>query len=189
MLALTDIIKLGNTLIYIAKKIPLLSKTKALKLLYLMEDYSVKRFQQPFLGLPFEVWQAGPVIKDVFIDLSQTPTFLSNYITTETKENQTFIKAKKDFSDDEFSDNDIIVMDDIIKKYGNKTAKQLVEITHDKNGLWYKTSEKYNLLEPFKNKQINNSNFEIDLSEQLPECERLFYKEQLDFLNMSRQLC
>lgn len=75
MLTTNDIIKLGNTLIYIAKKIPYLSKTKALKLLYLMEDYSVKRFQQPFLGLPFEVWQAGPVIKDVFIDLSQAPTF------------------------------------------------------------------------------------------------------------------
>lgn len=49
--------KIGNAVVYIAQRVPNLSKTKLLKLLYLMEEYSVKRFKTPFLGLPFEVWQ------------------------------------------------------------------------------------------------------------------------------------
>ena len=63
--AMSDIEKLGNAVVYIAERVPDLSKTKLLKLLYFMEEYSVKRFHTPFLGLPFEVWQSGPVVKDV----------------------------------------------------------------------------------------------------------------------------
>lgn len=68
--------KLGNTLVFIADRVDQLSKTKLLKLLYLMEEYMVKRYHVPFLALPFEVWQAGPVVKDVFIDLSDGPYIL-----------------------------------------------------------------------------------------------------------------
>lgn len=65
--------KLGNALIYVAERVQDLSKTKVLKLLYLMEERMVLRYHVPFLGIPFEVWQAGPVAKDVFIDLSDGP--------------------------------------------------------------------------------------------------------------------
>ena len=71
--------KLGNTVVYIASHTNNLSKTKLLKLLYFMEEYSVRRFHTPFLGLPYEVWQAGPVVKDVFIDLSETPVLLPSF--------------------------------------------------------------------------------------------------------------
>ena len=77
--------KLGNVVVYIANHVPDLSKTKLLKLLYFMEEYSVKRFHTPFLGLPFEVWQAGPVVKDVFIDLSETPVLLDGFVKKEVK--------------------------------------------------------------------------------------------------------
>lgn len=76
----TDKEKLGNTVVYIASHTSNLSKTKLLKLLYFMEEYSVRRYHTPFLGLPFEVWQAGPVVKDVFIDLSETPVILDGYV-------------------------------------------------------------------------------------------------------------
>lgn len=42
--------KLGNAVIYIASHCSNLSKTKLLKLLYFMEEYSVRRFHTPFLG-------------------------------------------------------------------------------------------------------------------------------------------
>ena len=75
--------KLGNALIYVAERVQDLSKTKALKLLYLMEERMVLRYHVPFLGIPFEVWQAGPVAKDVFIDLSDGPYLLKDYIKAE----------------------------------------------------------------------------------------------------------
>ena len=178
--------KIGNAVVYIAERVPNLSKTKLLKLLYLMEEYSVKRFKTPFLGLPFEVWQAGPVVKDLFIDLSETPVILDGYVEKEVDDGKTYIKAATSFSDDEFSDNDINVMDDILRRYGRMTAKQLVELTHHKDGLWYATAQRNNLLDGFEQKVINNSDCQIDLGECLADCGREFYNEQMDFLKMSR---
>lgn len=56
--------KLGNAIVFIASRVGQLSKTKLLKLLYLMEEYMVKRYHTPFLAIPYEVWQAGPVAKE-----------------------------------------------------------------------------------------------------------------------------
>lgn len=178
--------KLGNTVVYIASHTSNLSKTKLLKLLYFMEEYSVRRFRTPFLGLPFEVWQAGPVVKDVFIDLSETPVLLDGYVTKEIKGDATYILPIRDFCDDEFSDNDITVMEEVMKKYGNKTAKELVALTHKKGTLWYNTASKQNLLVPFKNKLMNNSDIVIDFSEELTEVGKDFYNDQIDFLQTSR---
>ena len=49
--------KLGNTVVYIAHYTSNLSKTKLLKLLYLMEERMALKFHVPFIGIPFEVWQ------------------------------------------------------------------------------------------------------------------------------------
>ena len=54
----------------------------------------------------------------------------------------TYIVAAKDFCDDEFSDNDLLVMQEVIKKYGNLTAKELVQMTHRKGTLWYNAASK-----------------------------------------------
>ena len=96
----------------------------------LTEEYSVRRFHTPFLGLPYEVWQAGPVVKDVFIDLSENLVFLDGYVTMEVVGAATDILPAKSFSDDEFSDNDLLVMDEVIRKYGDKTAKELPRDTY-----------------------------------------------------------
>ncbi len=187
IISTSDKNKLGNTVVYIATRVQRLSKTKLIKLLYLMEDYSVKRFHQPFLGLPFEAWQAGPVIKDVFIDLSETPIILKDFINKQNGEGSIYISAKKEFDDNEFSDNDLLVMEEILKKYGSKTATELVRLTHRQDGLWYRTCSEHNLLEDFKKGLRNNSNCVLDLGSELSGCAQEFYNEQLEFLNMARR--
>lgn len=182
----SDINKLGNAIVYIAEHVPDLSKTKLLKLLYLMEEYSVRRFHTPFLGVPYEVWQAGPVIKDVFIDLSEQPVLLDGFISRIVKDGKTFIVAATQFNDDEFSDNDMLVMDDILRKYAQLTAKELVRLTHKEDSLWHKTANRHNLLAAFREKRMNNSDYEINFSEELSGCAKEFYTEQLEFLNLSR---
>ena len=171
--------KIGNTLIYIAERTPQLSKTKLLKLLYLMEKYMVKRYHVPFLAIPFEVWQAGPVAKDLFIDLSDGPFLLKDYVTTETKDSATYIKAIKAFNDDEFSECEIEMMNEILRIHGEKTAKQLVEEVHQKHTLWYTVAKRHGLLEEFANGLSNNSNFIIDFSEELSDCAKEDYLESL----------
>lgn len=178
--------KIGNAVVYVAQHIDNLSKTKLLKLLYLMEEYSVVRFQTPFLGLPYEVWQAGPVAKDIFIDLSETPVLLDGFVRKKVEADKTYIEAVRAFSDEEFSDNDMTVMDDVIHRYGLMTARQLVELTHQKDSLWYRTAERNHLLELFDQKLINNSDCQINLGEHLSGCGREFYEEQLEFLSIAR---
>lgn len=185
-LSASDRMKLGNTCVYMAQRIPNLSKTKLLKMLYFMEEYSVLRFNTPFLGLPFEVWQAGPVVKDVFVDLSENPVLLDGFVKRIQEDGATYVKPVAEFCDDEFSDNDIIVMDDIIKRYGNKTATELVQLTHKEGTPWWKIAKEHGLLEAFEQKLMNNSDFVIDLGKELTGCSREFYQENLNFLKEAR---
>lgn len=171
--------KLGNAIIYIADHTEQLSKTKLLKLLFLMEEYMVKRYHVPFLGLPFEVWQAGPVAKDVFIDLSDGPFLLKDFIKTEVQKDATYIKAIKPFCDDEFSACEMEMMDIIIRKYGDKTAKQLVNEIHQEGSLWLNAAKRHGLLDAFRKGICNNSDYTIDFSEALSNCAQEDYKESL----------
>jgi uncharacterized phage-associated protein len=157
-----------------------LSKTKALKLLYLLEEYSVKKFQTPFFGIEFQAWQAGPVAKDVYIDLSNDGSvnpILREFISVKMSEHGTYVQAKAKFNDDEFSDNDITIMDYVIKTYGKKTATQLVKIVHEPHTAWHNTAQMNDLLEPFTLGRSNSSDIPVDLSFYLTECEKSKYLE------------
>jgi uncharacterized phage-associated protein len=173
--------KLGNSMVYMAQKVPDLSKTKLLKLIYLLEEFSVKRNKLPFFGIPFEVWQAGPVAKDVFVDLSDELDLFGKYIYTARDGNVIHVFAKSSFNNDEFSDRDVEVMDYVIEKYGNKTATQLVELLHKKDSAWYKEAEESDLLEAFNRGMAKSSNKEIDFTYYLSECEIERYRDCIEF--------
>ena len=173
--------KLGNALIYMAERVDDLSKTKALKLLYLMEERMVLKCHLPFLGIPYEVWQAGPVAKDVFIDLSDGPYLLKDFIKTEVHHSRTYIVSNRPFSDDEFSDCEIGLMDEVLAKYGKMTASELVLETHKKGTLWYLEAMQNGLLEAFNKHECNNSDVKIDFTKAMTPCAAEFYKESLNF--------
>ena len=177
----SDIEKIGNAIIYLAERIPHLSKTKLLKLLYLLEESFVKKYQLPFLNLEFEVWQAGPVARDIFIDLSDEPLLLKDYITIEKKDDATYIKPATSFSDDEFSDNEIDMLELIIAHFGPLTAAELVKRTHQKNSNWYTIAKKKGLLDLFENKLTNSSDEKIDFTWYLDEKGRDSFAEQNHF--------
>jgi len=168
-------------MIYLSMKIPKLSKTKLLKLIYLLEETSVKKNNLPFFGIPFEVWQAGPVAKEVFIDLDNKPFLFSKFITLSKNDDATYVTAKTSFNDDEFSDNDMYVMDYVIEKYGKKTATQLVQMLHKKGTAWHNEAVKNGLIIAFNEKITNSSNKEIDFTYYLSGCEVERYKDCIEF--------
>ena len=189
-----EINKIGNTIVYLAQNIPNLSKTKLLKLLYLLDEVSIKEFSVPFLNLEYYVWQAGPVATEIFGEISQDfeTSILDQFLRLRFQEiNQrfaVFIEPKKDFDDSEFSDNDMMILEKFCQKFKDTTAEQLVEITHRKNTLWYQIALKNNLLHDFETKRKTTSNYKIDLSELLndmPE-KKAFYQEQLSFIDFSK---
>lgn len=180
--------KLGNTIVYIARKKSNLSKTQLLILLYLMEERMALKYHIPFIGIPFEVWQIGPVAKDVFVDLSDSPYLLKNFVKTDFKDGGTFIEAIADFDDNEFSECEIEMMDEILAKYGNMTASDLVSETHKEGTLWYRTAVRTGLLEAFNKYECNNSNQQIDFTEEMTDCAAEDYRESLNIRQMANLL-
>ena len=172
--------KLGNTIVYIARKKSNLSKTQLLRLLYLMEERMALKYHIPFIGIPFEVWQIGPVAKDVFVDLSDSPYLLKNFVKTDFKDGGTFIEAIADFDDNEFLECEIEMMDEILAKYGNMTASDLVSETHKEGTLWYRTAVRTGLLEAFNKYECNNSDQQIDFTEEMTDCAAEDYRESLN---------
>lgn len=185
-----NISRIGNAAIYIAEHTSDLSKTKLLKLLYLMEERSALKYQQPFLGISYEVWQAGPVAKDIYIDLSDGAVLLSKYVKTELvklddgKDAQ-YIQPVSTFDDEDFSVYEIRLMDEVLKEYGDKTATELVDIVHRENTLWYQIAKEKGLLEAFRNHECNNSDYVIDFTKAMLPCAADYYRETLAIHNAS----
>jgi uncharacterized phage-associated protein len=160
-----QISKIGNTIIYLSSKINKLSKTKLLKLLYLLDEISIKQSGIPILNLTYKTWKFGPVSEDVFIELSSEPSFLKHFFITQTVDDTSYIFPKKEFNDDEFSLNDIELMDLVISEFGGKTAKELINHTHRENSPWYNTAKKNSVLELLQEEKINNTQFVIELED------------------------
>lgn len=74
-------------------------------------------------------WSCGKRCVD-FIDLSDGPFLLKSFVKTDFRDGGTFIEAVADFDDSEFSECEIEMMDEVLAKYGNMTASELVSETH-----------------------------------------------------------
>ena len=171
--------KLGNTVLYIAQRAKYPYKTEILKLLFLMEERSVQQYHVPFLGIPFSVWRLGPVSVDVFEELSDGPVLLSDYITLQFNGQGIRVTpaSGREFDDDEFSINDIRVMEQIMEKYGDMNSEQLIDETHKEGSLWYETAKEHGILEDFEQRRANSSNIIIDMARGLCPDDRERYEE------------
>jgi uncharacterized phage-associated protein len=179
--------KIGNSIIYFSDKLEGLTKTKILKLLYILEESSIRKYGYPFFGVDFQLWKHGPVLKDIFIDLSEEqPSILKSYIER-NPDDPTIFKNKQDFIDDEFSQNDIDLLEKVVAFARTKTAAKLVQHLHGPNSLWRRSAIKYGILELLENETVNSTEFDIDFnilfennSEMLERYESA--KENLEFI-------
>lgn len=190
-LTVSQIEKIGNSIVFLSEKIEPLYKTKALKLLYLIEEISVRKNGIPFFGVDFQLWRLGPVVKDVFIDMTAQTAILSNYIDKKAEGDDAIaIIPKTQFNDDEFSDSDMWVLEFVTKTFKDTSAQKLIEITHRKGFPWYETAKKTGYLELFEKNQCNSTNIVLDLSMLLdadPQ-KKSFYLNTLDYLKESNHL-
>ena len=172
--------KLGNAVLYIANHAKYPYKTEILKLLYLMEENMVQKYHVPMLAIPFSVWRLGPVSVDVFEELSDGPVLLSDFIALEFNGQGIRVTPKREFTDDEFSDAELQVMEQVIEKYGWMNSEQLINETHKNGSLWYETAKEHDLLEDFEQKRANSSNIIIDMGRHLCPDHREYYQEILE---------
>jgi uncharacterized phage-associated protein len=177
--------KLGNTLIYLANGVSELSKTKILKLLFLIEEASIKKHGYPFFGFNFEVWQFGPVLKEVHAELSNQDLYvLGKYIKRAVWDSSIY-EAVKEFNDDEFSDWDMEILDAMIVFAKNKMAKDFVAITHAADSLWTQTAAKYGVLEDLENRKIATTDYLIDFTLLFSDNEELKQRYEIAVENIN----
>ncbi|WP_177195071.1 Panacea domain-containing protein [Parapedobacter indicus] len=96
--------------------------SKATKLLYLADEHAVRKTGAPILWLSYRVDVNGP-------------------LTVETFPTQLLRSPIKAFIDDEFSDCEINILQDIVDHYGRYTDKELVEILSREDTLWNRTKK------------------------------------------------
>jgi uncharacterized phage-associated protein len=182
--------KIGNAMVYILNSTQNTSKTKLIKLLYFIEEHSVKKYKIPFFDIPFEVWQAGPVPKSIYIDINDGLEIFGKFISKEYRKETGYgcLVAVQEFCDDEFSENEIELMNTVIKKYGDKTATELVSLSHSKDSAWYHIASENDLINSFENGCANSSNFEIDMTFYLSGCDAEMYREQQEFNTIASYL-
>ncbi len=164
--------KVGNAIIYLSGKIGELSKTKALKLIYILDELSIKKSGIPFFNLKYKVWKFGPVSEEIFVDLSSEISLFKNYVERTSIGGVTVIKPIVAFNDDEFSDNDIDLLDFVAEKFGDKSAKDLIYYTHRKNSPWYNTAKDNSVLDLLEQELINNTELLIDMGSLINHDER-----------------
>jgi uncharacterized phage-associated protein len=186
--------KLGNALIYLCKKMQAVgepvSKTHLLKLVFIIEEIAVKKYGIPFFDLRFDVWKLGPVSKDLFVELSEEPDLLAPFIAREIVNGNVYIQAKKEFSDDEFNDKEMELLEDISKRFLYCTAKELINFTHRSDSIWYKTALRNGVLDLLEKGQMSTTNIEIPLHEIIEDEEEklALYRNHKEFMAFSKSL-
>lgn len=182
--------KLGNTLIFLCQNLEKASKTHLLKFIFIIEEISILKFGVPFFNLRFDLWKLGPVSKDLFVELSEELNLLEPYIVREVKDGITFIFPKKEFSDDEFSDIEINLLNEIVDRFKYCTVKELINFTHKKNSPWYNTALRSGVLDLLEAGKITTTDIEINLAEIIEDDPQklMMYNSHKDFLTKSKSL-
>lgn len=201
--------KIGNLLRYLATEIEELYLTKALKILYIIDENAVRKVGVPVSWQAYEVWKLGPVAKVIYEELdprkvhsgsfSNQSSRLSDYVSVQVVPNPVepqydsfILKPVGAFSDDEFTDFELELMQAVVSACRSLSSKQLVEKLHKEGTLWHQKVQSKKLKRVFALQQ-NRSSHIIDFTELLKDdpikaaaykaaFEAMVFRNELDYL-------
>lgn len=103
------------------------------KLLYFAQGHYLARTGKPLFEDDIEAWEYGPVVPSIYHKYKK----YGNALITETI-------SKEEYEDslDRETEEEIEVMNEVIKEYEPYSASQLVSITHKKSSPWEKVYDK-----------------------------------------------
>ncbi len=157
--------KIGNAVIYLSENTLYATKTKLLKLIYLLDEFSIKKTGLPFFNINYKVWKFGPVAQDLYVELSSKPMLFKAYFSLKNEGEKSSIVPKKQFSDDEFTDNDLEILKLVAERFKSHTSKDLVNFTHHPNSLWHTTAKRHNMLDDLLNHRVASTDIELNMRE------------------------
>ena len=95
------------------------------KLLYFAQAWSVVRRNKPLFEEDMQAWKYGPVVPEVYTAFSACGR-------------ERIASVSGDYSLNSFSSDELDLLIDVARQYGNYTSSTLVDFTHEKNGPWDK---------------------------------------------------
>lgn len=136
--AASDNEKYKNAILFLCQKLggSVLGKKKLYKLLYYIDfdKYEYKESMQSITGNTYIAWKMGPVPSDrgdVLESMIEEGLLEENEVhISDDINNAVKYTAKKDPNINLFSEDEIYIMNRVIKKYGQLSGKQLEILTH-----------------------------------------------------------
>jgi uncharacterized phage-associated protein len=193
--------KIGNILAYMATQTEALYMTKALKLLYIIDEKAVRQSGSPITWLEYKVWKNGPVAHEIYSELrnnqyvtyNELPINLNNFIAVQRFQNgkipnQIDVKINPlmtaDFS--QFSEFEEEIAKSVIAEFGHLNSAQLIDLLHEQGSVWHTLVTKFNLEEHFKVRS-NTSDYSIDFVDLIEDDEFLKLAAQSAFESLAFQ--
>lgn len=191
--------KIGTIVRHFAVKIPYLSLTKLLKLLYITDEMAMKETGTPMTWLEYRVWKHGPVAGEIYQEIKHGEKViigdhlvsLDDYIIVKRQDSprypgqeEVFIEAKGHDDLSKLSAYEIKLLDQVIDRFGGMNASDLVAFLHEEGSLWHKAVQEHKLDTNFELFQ-NTSNCIIDFSDLIEDDELLKMAAQSAFESLS----
>ncbi len=138
--------RVGQVLNYIAAKyVPYLYFTKLVKLLFLIDEESVKLYGVPITWLEYNVFDKGPLPGRLWLNIPKGDNDFLDFISVQEDEYGYKVLPNGKYELSEFTNFEISTIDATLEKYGQYSVEELIEITHREDGLWSKLVKEKNI--------------------------------------------
>lgn len=158
------IYRLSNILNLILEYFPDADRDVINDALFLMQEYWIRTNRYPVIALDFEVWQQGPVQKDLYADLSGnmwiTNVFLERYHTP----NGDRFKHRLPFDGRIFRVSEEEEIRAFLQRLRWTESVRMEVLVKGKESLWYKTAEKAGVLNALVNAYAVTTDVLVDFT-------------------------
>jgi hypothetical protein len=159
--------KLVNIIAYIIKlEQKKLYLTRLLKILYVIDENSVKKIGSPVTNLTYKVAEKGPLADHLWYCIQNNPELFGEYFDVKFNDSTaSYSLTSKNAPDlDVLSDYEDNLIKETVKKYKGKDTEDIIEELHAEGTLWAKIKKKHNL--NFDNPESSSiSKYKIDFHE------------------------
>jgi len=171
--------KIGNLLVLLSEKIPLIERKVLMKLLYFIDEAAVSDDGVPITYFDYQICQRGPVPVEMWRDKLNGSNSFSEYVDIRKNDKgASIVTPKVKFQPDEFSEYERRIANSVIDKYGGKTFDELSNLTHKAGTPWALSKEKYDV------KDDEDSEHLVELSLAAPESLRPIYDEAHEVMKL-----
>ncbi|WP_442061064.1 Panacea domain-containing protein [Rhizobium johnstonii] len=119
-------------------------KVKLFKLLYFLDFEHFKQTGRSVTGMDYYAWKMGPVPVDLHEEIeSPEPDMAENFRFEERpirngEQTMLLLTPQKAFSEEHFSRREMKIMRDLVARYAESLADEMIEATHLESQPWHK---------------------------------------------------